>query len=58
MRAAVGSNSLMNGRMAMASMVREQAMNNQQQDLGNQLLSGLGAVNGFNNLQFDWKPSP
>ncbi|CAN1268407.1 Transcriptional corepressor SEUSS [Linum perenne] len=58
MRAAMGSNSLMNGRMAMASMVREQAMNNQQQDLGNQLLSGLGAVNGFNNLQFDWKPSP
>ncbi|CAN1268409.1 Transcriptional corepressor SEUSS [Linum perenne] len=54
----MGSNSLMNGRMAMASMVREQAMNNQQQDLGNQLLSGLGAVNGFNNLQFDWKPSP
>ncbi|CAN1801769.1 Transcriptional corepressor SEUSS [Linum perenne] len=58
MRSAMGSNSLMNGRMAMASMVREQAMNNQQQDLGNQLLSGLGAVNGFNNLQFDWKPSP
>ncbi|CAL1412657.1 unnamed protein product [Linum trigynum] len=57
---------MMNGRMAMASMVREQAMNHhlhhnhhqQQQDLGNQLLSGLGAVNGFNNLQFDWKPSP
>lgn len=58
-RAAMGNNSMsMNGRVGMASMVREQSMNHQQQDLGNQLLSGLGAVNGFNNLQFDWKSSP
>jgi hypothetical protein len=56
-RAAMGNNSMMNGRMGMPSMVRDQSMNHQQ-DLGNQLLSGLGAVNGFSNLQFDWKPSP
>ncbi|XVE55219.1 hypothetical protein DITRI_Ditri03aG0142000 [Diplodiscus trichospermus] len=56
-RAAMGNNSLMNGRVGMTSMARDQGMNHQQQDLGNQLLSGLGAVNGFNN-QYDWKPSP
>ncbi|XP_059280173.1 transcriptional corepressor SEUSS-like [Lycium ferocissimum] len=57
-RAALGNNSMsMNGRVGMP-MSREQSMNQQQQDLGNQLLSGLGAVNGFNNLQFDWKTSP
>lgn len=57
-RSAMGNNSVMNGRVGMASMAREQSMHHQQQDLGNQLLSGLGAVNGFNNLQFDWKHSP
>ncbi|TQE13550.1 hypothetical protein C1H46_000881 [Malus baccata] len=57
-RAAMGNNSVMNGRVGMASMAREQSMHHQQQDMGNQLLSGLGAVNGFNNLQFDWKHSP
>lgn len=57
-RSALGNNSLsMNGRVGMP-MSREQSMTQQQQDLGNQLLSGLGAVNGFNNLQFDWKTSP
>lgn len=30
----------------------------QQQDMENRLLSGLGSVNSFNNMQFDWKPSP
>ncbi|KAI4307187.1 hypothetical protein L6164_030401 [Bauhinia variegata] len=55
-RAALGNNSVMNGRGGMASMARDQAMN--QQDLSNQLLNGIGAVNGFNNLQFDWKSSP
>lgn len=57
-RAAMGNNSVINGRVGMASMGRDPSMSHQQQDLGNQLLSGLGAVNGFNNLQFDWKPSP
>ncbi|KAL8141339.1 hypothetical protein V2J09_007360 [Rumex salicifolius] len=38
---------------------QQQQQQQQQQDPGNQLLSGLGSVNGFNNsLQFDWKPSP
>ncbi|KAI7746459.1 hypothetical protein M8C21_021730 [Ambrosia artemisiifolia] len=48
-RGAMGHNSSlnMNGRVTM------------QQDLGSQLLNGHGAVNnGFNNLPFDWKPSP
>ncbi|XVE60202.1 hypothetical protein DITRI_Ditri05aG0108900 [Diplodiscus trichospermus] len=57
-RAAMGNNHVTNGRVGMTSMAREQGMNHQQQDLGNQLLSGLGAANGFNHLQFDWKTSP
>ncbi|KAL2519923.1 transcriptional corepressor SEUSS [Forsythia ovata] len=56
-RAALGSNS-MNGRAGGMTMARDQSANQQQQDLGNQLLGGLGAVNGYNNLQFDWKTSP
>ncbi|KAL5192707.1 Transcriptional corepressor SEUSS [Glycine soja] len=55
-RSAMVNNSIMNGRGGMASLARDQAMNHQQ-DMSNQLLSGLGAV-GFSNLQFDWKPSP
>ncbi|KAL3840063.1 hypothetical protein ACJIZ3_024654 [Penstemon smallii] len=64
-RAALGNNNSlsMNGRAVGLAMSREQSMNHhhqqqQQQDLGNQLLNGLGAVNGFNNPQFDWKASP
>ncbi|KAG5601032.1 hypothetical protein H5410_032402 [Solanum commersonii] len=58
MRAALGNiPSSMNGLVGM-TMARERNMSQQQQDLGNQLLSGLEAVNGFNNLQFDWKTSP
>ncbi|KAG5036175.1 hypothetical protein JHK87_011085 [Glycine soja] len=56
-RSAMVNNSIMNGRGGMASLARDQAMNHQQ-DMSNQLLSGLGAVGGFSNLQFDWKPSP
>ncbi|KAJ9146189.1 hypothetical protein P3X46_028490 [Hevea brasiliensis] len=56
-RAAMGNNTVINGRVSVPSMVRDQTMN-LQHDLGNQLLSGLGAVNGFNNLPYDWKPSP
>ncbi|CAI9787061.1 unnamed protein product [Fraxinus pennsylvanica] len=55
-RAALGSNS-MNGRAGGMTMARDQSAI-QQQDLGNQLLGGLGAVNALNNLQFDWKTSP
>ncbi|KAK9748859.1 hypothetical protein RND81_02G085800 [Saponaria officinalis] len=52
-RVAMGNNNSMNGRVGIASM-----NHHQQHDLGNQMLSGLGSVNGFNGLQFDWKPSP
>ncbi|CAA2979504.1 Hypothetical predicted protein [Olea europaea subsp. europaea] len=50
-QAALGSKS-MNGRAGGMTMARDQSAI-QQQDLGNQLLGGLGAVNGFNNLQFN-----
>lgn len=56
-RAVMGNNSFMNGR-GMAPMIRDQSMSGNQQDLSNQLLSGLRAGNGFNNLQYEWKPSP
>ncbi|PSS00418.1 Transcriptional corepressor SEUSS like [Actinidia chinensis var. chinensis] len=57
-RATMGNNSmLMNGRVGMNMMARDQNMNHQQA-LGDQLLNGLGAVSGLNNLQFDWKSSP
>ncbi|KAL8059520.1 hypothetical protein ABFX02_03G093100 [Erythranthe guttata] len=54
-RAALGNNSMpMSGARGVGmAMPREQ-----QQDLGNPLLSGLGAVNGFSDLHFDWKTSP
>ncbi|KAI3442671.1 uncharacterized protein J3R85_000910 [Psidium guajava] len=56
-RAVLGNNSFMNGR-GVAPMIRDQSMNGNQQDLSNQMLSGLRAANGFTNLQYDWKPSP
>ncbi|KZV23169.1 transcriptional corepressor SEUSS-like [Dorcoceras hygrometricum] len=57
-RAPAGNNSLsVNGRVSLA-MARDLSTNQQQQDVGNQLLGGLGAVNNFSNLQFDWKGSP
>ncbi|KAF8026517.1 hypothetical protein BT93_F3106 [Corymbia citriodora subsp. variegata] len=57
LRSAMANGSLMNGRVGMMPMVRGQSTNHQQ-DLSNQLLNGLGAANGFADLQFDWKPSP
>ncbi|KAK7385067.1 hypothetical protein VNO78_30774 [Psophocarpus tetragonolobus] len=58
MRPVMGHNSIMNGRGGMASLARDQVMNHQQ-DLSSHILSGLGAVSGFNNhLPYDWKPSP
>ncbi|KAL6525011.1 hypothetical protein OROMI_030604 [Orobanche minor] len=57
-RAALANNnsvlSSTNGRVGMMT-AREQSMS---RDLGSQLFSGLGAVNGFNDLHFDWKGSP
>ncbi|KAE8659016.1 Transcriptional corepressor SEUSS [Hibiscus syriacus] len=55
-RATMGNNPVMNGRISMAQMAR--VHEHHQQVIGNQLLNGLEAVNGFNNYQFDWKPSP
>ncbi|KAJ4966283.1 hypothetical protein NE237_018132 [Protea cynaroides] len=58
-RATMGNNSMtLNGRVGMPSMPPDPGMNYQQEDMGNRLLSGLGRVNSFNNLQFGWKSSP
>lgn len=55
MRSTIGNNSMnYTGRVSMPLMPQD-AMNHQQQELANRLLNGLGAVNGFSNLQFDWK---
>lgn len=56
-RAAMANNTMsMNGRVGMNHISQDPtAMNHQQQqDMGNRLLGGLGRVNSFNNLQFDW----
>lgn len=51
-RAAMANNSMtLNGRIGMSTMSQEPSM--KQQDMGSRLLSGLGSVNSFNNLQFD-----
>ncbi|XP_022894258.1 transcriptional corepressor SEUSS-like isoform X2 [Olea europaea var. sylvestris] len=56
--ATLDNNSMTMDRRAGMTVAQEQSMNRRQQDLGNQLLGGLGAANGFNDLQFNWKPSP
>ena len=59
MRTAMGNNALaMNGRIGMnhsAHDLTQLSHQQQQRDLGNQLLGGLRAANSFNNLQYDWK---
>ncbi|KAG1369973.1 transcriptional corepressor SEUSS [Cocos nucifera] len=60
-RAAIANNAMtMNGRIGMNHLSQDPTSmsHQQQQDMGNRFLGGLGAVNNFNNLQFDWKPSP
>lgn len=60
-RAAMANNAMnMNGRVGMNHMSQDPTLmsHQQQQDMGNRLLSGLGAVNSFDNLHFDWKTSP
>ncbi|OIV89429.1 hypothetical protein TanjilG_21887 [Lupinus angustifolius] len=52
-RPKIGGNSGMNGRIGMTSIARDQSVNNHQQDLSSQLVTGLGSVNDFDNLQFD-----
>eukprot|EP00262_Sarcandra_glabra_P009356 TRINITY_DN235_c0_g2_i1.p1 TRINITY_DN235_c0_g2~~TRINITY_DN235_c0_g2_i1.p1 ORF type:complete len:892 (+),score=172.87 TRINITY_DN235_c0_g2_i1:310-2985(+) len=58
LRAAMVNNAALNGRVGMNSIGQDPNMNHQSHDLGSRMLSGLGSVNSFNNLQFDWKPSP
>lgn len=51
-----GNGPSMNGRAGM-TMGREQLLS-QQQDSSSQLFNSLSAANDFDNLPFDWKPSP
>uniref|UniRef100_A0A0A9B7X8 Uncharacterized protein n=1 Tax=Arundo donax TaxID=35708 RepID=A0A0A9B7X8_ARUDO len=61
MRTAMGNNVMaMNGRTGMNHSAHDLAQlshQQQQRDIGNQLLGGLRAANSFNNLQYDWKTS-
>ncbi|TVU51093.1 hypothetical protein EJB05_02500, partial [Eragrostis curvula] len=62
MRTAMGNNVAMgmNGRTGMnhsAHDLSQLSHQQQQRDIGNQLLGGLRAANSFNNLQYDWKSS-
>ncbi|RLN01077.1 hypothetical protein C2845_PM06G12350 [Panicum miliaceum] len=61
MRTAMGNNAMaMNGRTGMnhsAHDLTQLSHQQQQRDIGNQLLGGLRAANSFNNLQYDWKSS-
>nr|CAB3463277.1 unnamed protein product [Digitaria exilis] len=60
-RTAMGNNAMaMNGRTGMnhsAHDLTQMSHQQQQRDIGNQLLGGLRAANSFNNLQYDWKSS-
>ncbi|KAK4775617.1 hypothetical protein SAY87_023578 [Trapa incisa] len=59
LRVAMGNSSLMNVRVGMSSMIRDQTMNHlHQQDIGNQAMNSLGPMNGAglsSNLQYEWK---
>jgi hypothetical protein len=61
MRTAMGNNAmLINGRSGMnqsAHDLTQLSHQQQQRDIGNQLLGGLRAANSFHNLQYDWKSS-
>ncbi|KAL0919122.1 hypothetical protein M5K25_011197 [Dendrobium thyrsiflorum] len=61
LRAAMTNNAMnINGRVGITHLSRDPSVISQyqQQDMGNRLVRGLGSVNSFDNLQFDWKPSP
>lgn len=61
LRAAMTSNAMnINGRVGINHMSQNPSLisHYQQQDMGNRLVRGLGSVNIFDNLQFDWKSSP
>ncbi|ERN19874.1 transcriptional corepressor SEUSS [Amborella trichopoda] len=57
MRSAMANSSMgLNGRVNVSSIPQDSGIAHQQ-DMGNRLLNGLGTVNSFNNLPFDWKSS-
>lgn len=58
--AMVNSAMAMNGRVGMNHISQDPTVisHQRQQDMSSGLPSGLGAVNNFNNRQFDWKTSP
>ncbi|KAK6924250.1 LIM-domain binding protein/SEUSS [Dillenia turbinata] len=57
-RAIMGNNSMtMHGRVGMPLIPLDAGINHQRHEFGGPLLNSYGTVNGFNNLQFDWKPS-
>ncbi|XP_074592666.1 transcriptional corepressor SEUSS-like [Curcuma longa] len=60
MRATMTNNAMvMNGRVGTNHLLQDPTtMNCQPQDINNRLLDRFGAMNNFNNFQFDWKPSP
>lgn len=61
MKATMTNNALaVNHRVGMNHMSQDSSAisHQQQQDMENRLLGGIGSVNSFNNMQFDWKPSP
>ncbi|OEL26487.1 Transcriptional corepressor SEUSS [Dichanthelium oligosanthes] len=61
MRTVMGNNVMaMNGRTGMnhsAHDLMQLSHQQQQRDIGNQLLGGLRTANSFNNIQYDWKSS-
>ncbi|XP_041003909.1 uncharacterized protein LOC121249262 [Juglans microcarpa x Juglans regia] len=55
-RAAIMNNSgTFTGRVGLSLMPQGASVNLQQQELASRLLNGLGAVNGSNNPQLNWK---
>ncbi|KAK6922822.1 LIM-domain binding protein/SEUSS [Dillenia turbinata] len=56
-RAIMGNNSMtMHGRVGMPLIPPDAGINHQQHEFGGRLLNSYGTVNGFNILEFDWKP--
>nr|WDA53387.1 transcriptional corepressor seuss [Erycina pusilla] len=61
LKATMTNNALaVNSRVGMNHMSQDSSAlsHQQQQDIENRLLGRIGSVNSFNNMQFDWKPSP
>ncbi|KAK8960822.1 Transcriptional corepressor SEUSS [Platanthera guangdongensis] len=62
LRAAMANNNALaaNSRVRLNQASQDSSLisHQQQQDMENRLLGGLRPINSFNNMQFDWKPSP